>query len=158
MLELLKRLVNIGRSLLAVCAKPKISKNIPLESSGMAGSLPMRLSLKRILTTKEAIIGELSIDGVFECFTLEHPVFLIDKGSYSVSLYKSPARGYQVPLLEGVPGRSYIEVHIGNTKKDTQGCILVGTSHDAYSNLKNSRVAFSNLLKHLDFPAIIDIT
>lgn len=38
------------------------------------------------------------------------------------------------------PGRSEIEVHVGNTVKDTLGCVLCGTSRDGDA-VSDSRVA-----------------
>lgn len=57
--------------------------------------------------------------GVGEC---------IDKGEYSVKWYYSPKNKLFVPLLysETLNENRYIEIHVGNTTKDTQGCILVG--------------------------------
>lgn len=57
--------------------------------------------------------------GVGEC---------IDKGEYSVKWYLSPKNKLFVPLLynDTLNENRYIEIHVGNTTKDTQGCILVG--------------------------------
>lgn len=57
--------------------------------------------------------------GVGEC---------IDKGEYSVKWYFSPKNKLFVPLLysDTLDLNRYIEIHVGNTTKDTQGCILVG--------------------------------
>lgn len=38
--------------------------------------------------------------------------------------------GYDVFELEGVPGRSNIQIHIGNFAHDSLGCILVGNAFD----------------------------
>lgn len=52
----------------------------------------------------------------------------IDKGEYSVKWYFSPKNKLFVPLLysDMLNQNRYIEIHAGNTTKDTQGCILVG--------------------------------
>lgn len=57
--------------------------------------------------------------GVGEC---------IDKGEYSVKWYFSPKNKLFVPLLysDTLNQNRYIEIHVGNTTKDTQGCILLG--------------------------------
>lgn len=52
----------------------------------------------------------------------------IDKGEYSVKWYFSPKNMLFVPLLysDTLNQNRYIEIHVGNTTKDTQGCILIG--------------------------------
>lgn len=52
----------------------------------------------------------------------------INKGEYSVKWYFSPKNKLFVPLLysDTLDQGRYIEIHVGNTTKDTQGCILVG--------------------------------
>lgn len=73
----------------------------------------------------------------FECFTLENPdlnnqrnVSCIPPGKYDAFIRdKDTSRwNYNVIQLKNVPGRSYIQIHIGNYVKDTKGCILPGMS------------------------------
>lgn len=104
----------------------------------------MILILQRKRKNSGAIIGELSVDGVFECYTLEGPTVEIPAGEYSIEVTYSPHFGCELPLLNGVPGRTAIRIHPGNTDKDTEGCILVGTSYTD-SAVLNSRVAFAAL-------------
>src|SRR5581483_9746992 len=91
-----------------------------------------------------AVIGTLTVDGEFNCYTLENAAVLIPAGRYEVTLYESPHAGHIVPLLNGVPGRDHIEIHCGNVPTDSKGCILVGTEHTD-SSLLASRLAFDNL-------------
>lgn len=73
-------------------------------------------------------------DGAYVCDTLEHAypdgangwTVKIPPGTYRVTRYLSPARGYQVWLLHDVPGHTAIEIHKGNWNADSDGCILVG--------------------------------
>lgn len=61
----------------------------------------------------------------------------IPEGEYSLGLRFSPVvkrssggefdMGYEV---ENVPNRTYIMFHVGNYIKDSDGCILIGTSKD----------------------------
>lgn len=96
----------------------------------------MLLVLVRDKADSVATEGILTVDGVFECYTLENPVTsqkiqghsAIPNGTYKVVLYMSPKHGYMVPLLQDVPGFDYVEIHPGNTALDTKGCILVGQS------------------------------
>lgn len=66
------------------------------------------------------------------CLTFELPwrknaqnVSCVPKGLYSVVSHNS-AKYKDVWRLEGVPGRTGILFHAGNTVRDIEGCILVG--------------------------------
>lgn len=116
----------------------------------------MDLRLKRIARRETYTIGKLYIDGVYFCDTLEDtdrglkqslPALVnkakkkvgataIPTGKYQVTLkVKSPrfskkkqydfCGGY-LPRLINVPAFEGVLIHIGNTAKDTEGCILVG--------------------------------
>jgi len=93
--------------------------------------------------------GKLSIDGVFECFTLELPLgdgmpgSAVPEGTYAVIVYPSPHFGRLMPLLSGVPGRSDIEIHFGNYPDNTRGCILLGESR-GLNFVSDSRQAFDD--------------
>lgn len=94
----------------------------------------MKLRLMRQKSTSKNTPGQLFIDNVFECFTLEDVVrnekipgeTAIPLGTYRVLLTYSPAFRKFLPLLMGVPNFVGVRIHAGNTEADTEGCILVG--------------------------------
>ena len=96
----------------------------------------MKLTLARRIFTTQSTIGELAVDGNFECFTLEDPVrpkkirsvTAIPAGTYTVAITFSPRFGTELPLLLDVPEFEGIRIHPGNTATDTEGCLLVGKS------------------------------
>jgi hypothetical protein len=124
----------------------------------------MELMVNRDVFTEDSSLGQLFIDDEFECYTLEDKFrevegelpevwkvkgeTAIPLGRYEVQLLLSPRFGFVTPHLLNVPGFSEIEMHPGNTDKDTEGCILVGTQRDADS-LSNSRIAFGALMEKL---------
>lgn len=85
----------------------------------------------------------------------------IEKGEYSVKWYYSPKNKLFVPLLYGdnLSENRYIEIHVGNTTKDTQGCILLGKYHTGNGDsIADSRLALYELqfnTKFQDFKVII---
>jgi len=88
--------------------------------------------LFRIRSTETETMGVLHINGKLACYTIEPPfrgnqdnISCIPDGAYDVVLYNSPSKG-MVPLLLRVPERDYIEIHVGNTAAETEGCILPG--------------------------------
>jgi hypothetical protein len=114
----------------------------------------MDLELKRKVFTDVSTIGELYVDGNFECYTLEDVVrnpgikvpgeTAIPYGTYKVEITFSPRFKKHLPELLDVPNFTGVRIHCGNTAKDTEGCILVGDgesvnfisqSHDAYEEL-----------------------
>ncbi len=86
------------------------------------------------------IIGDLFIDGVFFCHTLEdekradgvkvYGKTAIAPGEYKVKLTYSPRFKRKMPLLLDVPMFEGIRIHGGNTSKNTLGCILVAFKTD----------------------------
>jgi hypothetical protein len=96
------------------------------------------VTITRDLFTQQSTSGQLFIDGVFQCFTLE-PVTRTDnvkpraipEGIYALDIRFSPKHGRDVPHVENVPGFAEIELHIGNFPKDTEGCCLLGLTRSA---------------------------
>jgi hypothetical protein len=62
-----------------------------------------------------------------------------------------------LPLLLDVPNFTWIRMHWGNTPKDTDGCILVGSVR-AKGAVLSSRVAFDKLMIKLKGKSDIRIT
>ncbi len=116
----------------------------------------MELKLTRIAKKTDYTIGRLYIDDVYCCDTIEDKdrglrqwegeaacrkkkikgVTAIPTGRYRVTLGVYSQRfgkqekynftGGFLPRLVDVPAFEGIVIHIGNTAKDTEGCILVG--------------------------------
>lgn len=95
----------------------------------------MELRVTRLWLTDQSTCGELSLDGGRLCYTLElpnkdgQPGSCIPQGRYPVSVYPSPKFGRLMPLV-GVPRRTTIEIHWGNYPHNTEGCILLGHTHE----------------------------
>lgn len=124
------------------------------------GATKMDLLVQREPSTLSSTPGTLSIDGVFECFTLEdvvreipgQPVAMwkiqnqtaIPAGRYQLTIDVSEHFGGRLmPHILAVPGYDGVRIHSGNTAADTDGCILLGQvrgvddllqSHDAYNS------------------------
>jgi hypothetical protein len=112
----------------------------------------MNIKLIRKQLNKDETIGEMYVDGEFECYTLEDAVreskvagvTAIPYGTYNITVTYSPRFGRYLPLLHDVPNFTGVRIHAGNTHKDTEGCILVGTKEGKHSIL-DSRKAFAKL-------------
>lgn len=138
----------------------------------------MELKLKRIARRESYTIGHLYIDGEYFCDTIEDKdrglrqdlplaentakkkagVTAIPTGRYQVTLsVKSPrfslkkqyefCNGY-LPRLFNVPAFEGVLIHIGNTAKDSEGCILVGENKEV-GKVLNSTVTFRKLYERL---------
>ena len=116
----------------------------------------MLLQLTRKWFSDNSTIGELRVNGEFECYTLEDPEreekipgkTAIPMGKYKVIINQSPHFNKDLPLLLNVPQFEGIRIHVGNYPKDTEGCILVGQTRDT-DFIGNSRVAFKELFEKL---------
>lgn len=105
----------------------------------------MRISVERFTSNDRATVGILSVDGVFNCFTLEDPYretkmqdeTRIPEGTYRVGVrnfggfnnrYTEKFGVFHRGMLEilDVDGFTDILIHVGNYAKDTSGCLLVG--------------------------------
>lgn len=125
----------------------------------------MQITIKRLYKTDTSTIGELLIDGVFECFTLEdveRPVKIksetaIPKGTYKVIINESNRFKRLLPLLLDVPNFEGVRIHSGNTNHDTEGCILVGQTRNK-NYIGQSRKAFAKLFKKMQAAKDITLT
>jgi hypothetical protein len=91
------------------------------------------LTIKRLRATPESTQGELLIDGVHECWTLEPRMdrtegkpYAVFDGFYTYVVGPSQHFGRNVIKVENVVGFTDIELHPGNFPADTHGCCLVG--------------------------------
>lgn len=125
----------------------------------------MVITVKRLYKTENSTIGELLIDGVFECFTLEdkeRPVKIkgetaIPKGTYRVIINESNRFKRLLPLLIDVPNFEGVRIHAGNSNHDTEGCILVGQTRNK-NYIGQSRKAFDKLFKKMQAAKNITLT
>ena len=118
----------------------------------------MNLKLIRGPSEGGATIGDLYVNGLRECFTLEDEVrapgvkipgrTAIPAGTYGVTITWSPRFSRLLPLLLDVPGFTGVRIHPGNGQEDTEGCILVGLDRTD-TRILNSRVAFERLYAKL---------
>ena len=82
----------------------------------------MKLLLKRLHKTQNSTIGELYVDGKFECYTLEdverkekiYAKTAIPKGTYQVIINMSNRFKKLMPLLLNVPNFEGVRIHTGN--------------------------------------------
>lgn len=128
----------------------------------------MNLNLKRRWFTENSTVGELFVDGKWECYILEdaaRPVGVkvpgktcIPEGLYNVSLTLSPRFRKTLPLIYNHPdyscrdGRGVkfegVRIHAGNTDKDAEGCLIPGQERTKDMVMK-SRDALKALMEKL---------
>jgi hypothetical protein len=118
----------------------------------------INLLLIRDTFSEKSTIGELFLNGERMCDTLENPwldnqrnISCVPEGEYPVRLRlprESATRDYMHLLVKDVPDRDYILIHIGNSAKDTRGCILVGLGSQQ-DFVSNSTLAMDLLIKEL---------
>lgn len=104
----------------------------------------MKLEVKRFSSSPESTLGLLFIDGVFFCFTIEDQEqevkvkseTRIPEGSYKIVLRnvggmtekyakRFPEIHKGMLWVTNVPGFEYILIHMGNSEKDSAGCLLL---------------------------------
>ena len=118
----------------------------------------INLLLIRDTFSKKSTIGELFLNGERICDTLENSwqdnqrnISCIPEGVYPVRIRlprESGTRDYIHLLVKDVKDRDYILIHIGNTAKDTSGCILVGLGSQQ-DFVSNSTLAMDLLIKEI---------
>ena len=128
----------------------------------------MKIEIRRRWKKDSYTIGELYVDGVFKCNTLEPTDrgFKSSMSSMSIQEAKEPGKtaiptGTYVchmhwmvkrkkmrPQLMDVPGFFGIFIHEGNTVGDTRGCILLGenTSKGFLSSSKKHVIELSEAI------------
>jgi len=110
------------------------------------------------------IIGDLFVDGVFFCHTLEdekradglkvYGETAIPSGTYNVILSVSNRFKRLMPLLLDVPMFKGIRIHGGNTSKDSHGCPLVAFNTDYKKIWGTAEKKLTAKLKEADFITI----
>lgn len=117
--------------------------------------MPKKIEIRidRSYATSEGIMGYLFVNDQAICYTLELPwednennVSAIPAGDYAAFLRYDKSDHWRLQL-QNVFERTGVQIHVGNTTQDTEGCILVGMeantdtmsiakSKDAYKKLK----------------------
>lgn len=125
----------------------------------------MNLTVNRKIFKAHDTLGELLVDGMFECWTLEDRVrpigapkvpgqTAISAGRYRLKFTYSPKFKTIWPEIMNVPGFTGVRIHSGTTDADTEGCLIVAqhlasdVDHDRASN-DNYHAAYNTLLPKL---------
>jgi len=100
-------------------------------------------TLLRISSHTEVTQGVLidNTTGLPFCVTLEEPwknnaqnISCIPEGNYLCTPQEN-SKGQDVFSVHDVSGRSFIQIHAGNTVKDIEGCILLGAFYTELEGL-----------------------
>lgn len=128
------------------------------------------ITLQRLQQSQsgEETIGKLTMPGRYECWVLEDQKrdvkvkgdTRIPAGRYEIKL-RTEGRIHQNYLtkfgsdfhkgtlhLQDVPNFQYILIHIGNTEKDTEGCLLTGKTYsvaNGHFTIQQSTAAYKEL-------------
>lgn len=128
----------------------------------------MEIKLIRNSFTHKSTIGDLFVNGKFECNTLEdvdrgliqtdpiqdiarkkvHGQTAIPYGRYEVIINFSNRFKVPMPLLVDVPNYAGVRIHSGNTSEHTEGCLLVGKKENA-DFISHSKDAYKILFDKL---------
>jgi len=137
----------------------------------------MKLRLKRKFLGDIYTIGDLYVDDVFFCNTLEDKVRDLNKdgdlndtgeekvfgktaipyGTYNIAISYSPKFKRDLPALIGVNSFEGIRLHPGNDADDSSGCILVGINSEK-GKVTQSKSTFERLFKLMKVAKYIEIT
>lgn len=98
------------------------------------------------------------------CYSLELPwldnkpeISCIPPGTYTVSINNGEKKGFR---LNNVIGRRDILIHIGNTVKDSKGCLIWGSSAGKLGGIdgvRDSTVTINSLLQKYPMGFILEI-
>lgn len=120
----------------------------------------MKIKMVREFEGRSFTEGSLFVDDKFQCFTVEDTdrdlesggkkvqnETAIPRGIYPVSITMSTRFKKDLILISNVPGFSGIRIHSGNSSKDTEGCIIVGSVNikDTDDWVSGSKVAYEAL-------------
>jgi len=128
----------------------------------------MKIKIQRKVFTDKSTIGELFINGVFYCYTLEdvdrglkqsdseaeilkkkkYGITAIPTGIYNVVLSFSNRFKKYLPEILNVKGYTGVRIHSGNTDVDSHGCPLVGLKKGKDA-IMESRLAMDGFMKQL---------
>jgi hypothetical protein len=118
----------------------------------------MKILVKRKWQVGDTTTGEMWVDDVFFCYTLEDKIreikikhkTAIPEGVYKLVLSVSNRFKKILPEILNVSNFTGIRIHAGNTHIDTSGCILIGEilTKDK-TKLINSRQAMNKLMSLL---------
>jgi hypothetical protein len=115
------------------------------------------LTIHREYSDDKCTSGYLAVNGKIQAYTLERPwqgnapfISSVPTGTYKGIVRYDHTDQWRIEL-QGVPGRTVVEIHTGNTPDNSEGCILIGkelgpdlctikggTSQPAYQALKNA--------------------
>lgn len=121
----------------------------------------MRIELKRKYKKANYTIGNLYVDGVFFCNTIEDRVIdwskqqkvkgytAIPAGRYAIIMTYSPKFKCRMPLLCNVPHFQGIRIHWGVDENSTEGCVIVG-DNKIVGKVVNSRARYNELSARID--------
>lgn len=117
-----------------------------------------QLDLFRKPSTPHSTPGDLSLNGVFQCHTLEDVVrpdgvkvfgeTAIPHGVWPLTLRYSPHFEREMIHIEPIPNFTDVMIHNGNTDAQTLGCILVGQT-ESLDWVGNSKAALAALERKL---------
>ena len=130
----------------------------------------MELRVKRVALKSDYTIGRLYVNGEYVCDTLEDAVrdtkiygkTAIPCGTYKITTdvvspkfkdrsWAKPYDGKLTRLID-VPNYEGVLIHVGNTAKDTSGCLLVG-ENSVVGKVANSIYTFHKLMENYLIPA-----
>jgi Family of unknown function (DUF5675) len=113
---------------------------------------PFKLTIARKHRSARCTSGYLAVNGKVIAYALELPwrgnaplISSIPDGTYRAILRYDHADMWRIELT-GVPGRTNVQIHTGNTPDDSEGCILVGTKlGDDLCSVIDSKKAYEAL-------------
>lgn len=128
----------------------------------------MNILVNRLYDNGDATLSAIYIDGKLICWGLEDEYRDINKkvpgetripeGEYDVVFrregrhhntysQKFGSAHYGMLHIINVPNFEYILIHIGNTERDTDGCLLVGDSANYSGTISSSTEAYKRFYK-----------